>query len=230
MVAYVIFDCDGVLVDSELLSARAMSEAMGAIGLEVSPEECLRELLGRSLAYSVEYAGRRLGRPAPASFADDYRRRLYGLFRAELRPVAGVTQALDAIGLPRCVASSGEHERIRVALEATGLLDRFDGRIFSATDVARGKPAPDLFLHAAAQMGWEPRHCAVVEDSPIGVEAGRAAGMAVLAYAAATGAEALAARGGEVFASMAELPELIARLAGPGGGRHGDRGERRKDR
>lgn len=213
MIRHLIFDCDGVLVDSERLSARAMSEAMAAAGLEMTAEECMRELLGRSLAYSVEYAGRRLGRPAPDSFAPEYRRRLYELFRAELTPVEGVTEALDAIELDGCVASSGEPERIRIALEATDLLERFDGRIFSATEVERGKPAPDLFLHAAARMGWEPRACAVVEDSPIGVEAGRAAGMAVLGYAAATGVEALAARGARTFTSMGDLPTLVAELA-----------------
>ena len=216
MVRHLIFDCDGVLVDSEHLSAAAMSEAMATIGLDVTPEECMRDLLGRTLAYSIGYAERRLGGPVPDSFAPEYHRRLYALFRGELRPVDGVADALDAIDLPSCVASSGEHERIRVALEATGLLHRFDGRIFSATEVARGKPAPDLFLHAAERMGWDPRECAVIEDSPIGVEAGRAAGMAVLGYATATGVEALAAAGARPFTSMADLPRLVARLASRG--------------
>jgi HAD superfamily hydrolase (TIGR01509 family) len=213
VVRYVICDCDGVLVDSEHLSARAMSDAMAAVGLQMTPEECKRELLGRSLAYSVEYAGSRLGRAAPVSFAPDYRRRLYRLFAEELQPVAGVADALDEIALPTCVASSGEHERIRIALGATGLLDRFDGRIFSATEVARGKPAPDLFLHAAERMGWQPERCLVVEDSPIGVEAARAAGMTVFGYAATANSPALEARGARAFASMEELPGLVAALS-----------------
>lgn len=127
--------------------------------------------------------------------------------------VSGIAEALDgldAAGVPYCVASSGDHERIRAGLRAAGLSDRFDdARIFSADDVGRGKPWPDLFLHAAAQMGFEPATTVVVEDSPAGVQAGRAAGMRVLGYSARTPAQALRDEGAEPFDAMAELPNLL---------------------
>jgi HAD superfamily hydrolase (TIGR01509 family) len=132
---------------------------------------------------------------------------MFAAFEAELEPVAGVVEALDAIDLESCVASSGPPEKIRWTLGHTGLLDRFDDRIFSATEVEHGKPAPDLFLHAAARMGWDPAECAVVEDSPAGVEAALAAGMTALGYAGWTPAERL--DGARVFTDMAELPALL---------------------
>ncbi len=124
----------------------------------------------------------------------------------------GVVDALDRIGLPSCVASSGPHHKMAVTLRRTALWERFEGRIFSATEVRRGKPAPDLFLHAARQMGFDPAQTAVVEDSVPGVLAARAAGMRALAYAGDSDAdaEALAEAGGETFRDMAELPGLLA--------------------
>ena len=132
---------------------------------------------------------------------------MFAAFKRELQPVPGIVAALDAIALPTCVASSSAHPRIRTALRATGLLKRFEGRIFSSTDVEHGKPAPDLFLHAAAAMGAEPERCVVVEDAPTGVQAGLAAGMTVLGYAGLTPPEQL--EGARVFTSMEELPALV---------------------
>jgi HAD superfamily hydrolase (TIGR01509 family) len=132
---------------------------------------------------------------------------MFAAFETELAPVPGVVQALDAIALESCVASSGPPEKIRWTLGHTGLLDRFEGRIFSATEVEHGKPAPDLFLHAAATMGWEPGDCAVVEDSGAGVQAALAAGMTPFGYAAVTPAAQL--EGARVFTAMAELPGLL---------------------
>ncbi len=132
---------------------------------------------------------------------------MFAAFETELRPVPGIAAALDAITLPNCVASSASIEKMRVTLGQTGLWDRFEGRIFSATEVEHGKPAPDLFLHAASSMGWEPADCAVVEDSPAGVKAGLAAGMTVFGYAGTTPAALL--EGARVFTDMAELPALL---------------------
>jgi HAD superfamily hydrolase (TIGR01509 family) len=205
----VIFDCDGVLVDSEPLSNRALSEALRKIGLDVSVEESMATFMGRSWADCVALVEERLGAPAPAGFADDYRRRRDRLFRERLRPVPGIERALSELPVECCVASSGEHERIRLALELTGLAARFDGRVFSATEVERGKPAPDLFLHAAARMGWEPARCAVVEDTVVGVKAALAAGMRAFGFAAHTDAEALGEAGAIVFVTMDELPRLL---------------------
>jgi HAD superfamily hydrolase (TIGR01509 family) len=203
----VIFDCDGVLVDSEAISNRILAEQLTAIGLPMTPEGSVAAFMGRSWQTIVGEVERRLGRPLPEDFSRRYLEVTFEAFAEQLEPVPGVLAALDAIDLPMCVASSGTHEKIRFTLGHTGLLERFDGRIFSATDVEHGKPAPDLFLHAAAAMGWEPRDCAVVEDSPAGVEAARAAGMTALGYAA----DGTAARldGARVFTDMAELPGLL---------------------
>ena len=203
----VIFDCDGVLVDSEPISNRILAERLSAIGLPTTTEESIRDYMGRSWASCESLIEQRLGRPLPEDFADGYHEELYAALRSEVEPVAGVVAALDAIAAPVCVASSGSHEKIRTSLGTTGLLARFEGRIFSATDVEHGKPAPDLFLHAATAMGHEPADCVVVEDSPAGVAAGRAAGMTVLGYAALTPRAEL--EGARVFASMAELPALL---------------------
>ena len=205
----VIFDCDGVLVDSEPLSNRILAERLSGIGLPTTAERSMAEYMGRSWASCQALIEQRLGRTLPHDFADGYHEELYAALRSEVEPVAGVVAALDAIGTPACVASSGSHEKIRTSLGATGLLERFDGRIFSATEVEHGKPAPDLFLHAARSLGAEPARCVVVEDATAGVQAGRAAGMVVLGYAGLTAPELLAAEGASVFASMAELPALI---------------------
>ena len=205
----VIFDCDGVLVDSEPLSNRILAERLTAAGLPTSTEDSVRDYMGRSWATVAAHAAERLGRPLPDDFAEGYHAELYATFARELEPIAGIHAALDRIGVPTCVASSGSHERIRRSLSATGLLERFEGRIFSATDVEHGKPAPDLFLHAAARMGAAPERCVVVEDSPAGVQAGRAAGMTVLGYAGLTDADQLRAVGAETFERMADLPALV---------------------
>jgi HAD superfamily hydrolase (TIGR01509 family) len=205
----VIFDCDGVLVDSEPLSNRILAERLTAIGLPTTVEEAIRDYMGRSWKSDQEVIEGRLGRPLPDGWVDAYHAEVIAAFATELRPVEGIAAALDAIETPSCVASSSAHPRIRAALDACGLLGRFEGRIFSATDVEHGKPAPDLFLHAARSCGTEPGRCVVVEDAPPGAEAGRRAGMDVLGYAGLTAPELLAAEGARVFTSMAELPALI---------------------
>ncbi|MGH2969800.1 MAG: HAD family hydrolase [Solirubrobacteraceae bacterium] len=205
----VILDCDGVLVDSEPISNRILAERLTAIGLPTTVEQSMRDYMGRSWKSNLELIERRLGAPPPAGFAERYHGELFAAFERELRPVPGVAAALDRIALPQCVASSGAHDRIRAALRAGGLLERFDGRIFSAADVEHGKPAPDLFRHTARRMGAEPARCVVVEDSPAGARAGRAAGMTVLGYAELTAAGELEAEGALAFGSMAELPGLV---------------------
>ncbi len=202
----VIFDCDGVLVDSEPLSNQALAEALTAAGHPIDAEEATRTFMGRSLLSCEAIMRERFG--AVPDYLADYERRLQLAFEASLEPVPGVVAALDTIDLPTCVASSGPHYKMRLSLGLVGLYDRFAGRIFSATEVANGKPAPDLFLHADAKMAFAPADCTVVEDSPVGVQAARAAGMRVLGYAGRTDAAALAAADA-VFADMAQLPALI---------------------
>jgi len=203
----VIFDCDGVLVDSEPISNRVLAEALTGIGLPMTAEESTATFMGRSWASLVEIVEGRLGRAVPADLRARYLDRIFAAFERELQPVPGIAAALDRIALPWCVASSSSHEKMRFTLGHTGLLERFEGRLFSATEVTQGKPAPDLFLHAAARMGWAPEQCAVVEDSAPGVQAALAAGMTALAYAGRTDPALLA--GARVFTRMAELPALL---------------------
>ncbi len=208
----IIFDCDGVLVDSELLSNRVLTQMLGEIGLPMSLEDIIATFMGHSMAACVDIIEQRTGRPLPSTFVADFRDRTFDVFRRELRPVAGIEAVLDAIDRPFCVASSGPPEKIQLTLSTTGLMPRFTGRIFSAVEVARGKPHPDLFLHAAQMMGVTPARCVVVEDSVRGVQAAVAAGMRVLGFADLTDADELAAAGADVFRSMDQLPALLAQL------------------
>jgi HAD superfamily hydrolase (TIGR01509 family) len=204
-----IFDCDGVLVDSEPIANRVLSQALIAEGLDTDYAETTAETTGLSMASVLAWAEGRLGRGLPAGFVERVQDATFAAFRRELAPVPGVSEALARIELPVCVASSGEIEKIRLSLGLTGLLERFEGRIFSAAEVARGKPFPDLFLHAAQTLGVAPKGCAVIEDSLPGVRAARAAGMTVLGYAGAGDQAALAAAGAHAFTDMAELPDLL---------------------
>jgi HAD superfamily hydrolase (TIGR01509 family) len=207
---HLILDCDGVLVDSEPLSNQALAETLTELGLPFTAERSTAEFMGRSWTSVLSRLGELFGAEVPADLSERYRARMFAAFAAGLEPVPGVIEALAAIDVPACVASSGDLEKIRFTLGRCGLLERFEGRIFSATEVARGKPAPDLFLHAADAMGWEPTACTVVEDSPTGVVAGRAAGMRVLGYAGRTDAGALSGAGASaVFSDMAALPGLL---------------------
>jgi HAD superfamily hydrolase (TIGR01509 family) len=211
----VIFDCDGVLVDTEPLANASLSRALRAQGLDWSPEETIRRLMGLSLKSCVEICEAELGRKLPDDFLDTMQAYTYQSFRdAPLQPIPGVREAIVALqkgGYDTCVASSGSPEKMRFTLGLTGLWDLFDGRIFSASQVPRGKPFPDLFLHAALSMNVQPFDCVVVEDSVPGVRAARSAGMRALAYAGEPYAnrDALQQAGGEPFDTMKCLPELV---------------------
>jgi HAD superfamily hydrolase (TIGR01509 family) len=209
--ALLILDCDGVLVDSERLAVRIDVQVMAALGWVMTEAEIIERFVGRSDESIAKDIEAHLGRPLPASWITDFQHLYRAAFAEELKPVPGVVEALNQITLPTCVASSGSHDKMRYTLGLTGLYERFAGRIFSARDVARGKPAPDLFLHAAARMGVDPAACAVVEDSRYGVEAARAAGMLAFGFAGGlTPAERLRGPGTIVFSDMLELPGLVA--------------------
>ncbi len=211
----VIFDCDGVLVDSEPIANACFARALAREGLDWSVEETMRRLMGRSMKSCVEIVEGALGSSLPADFVERLQTETMQAFRdAPLTPVSGIVEAIDAIeaaGIATCVASSGGLDKMRVTLGITGLWQRFEGRIFSSTEVPRGKPFPDLFLHAALRMDVQPFACTVVEDSLPGVQAARAAGMRALAYVRATHIDgrALQAAGGQAFESMADLPALV---------------------
>jgi HAD superfamily hydrolase (TIGR01509 family) len=205
----IIFDNDGVLVDSEPVANQVLASLLTEYGFPCTPEESIATFMGHSMPQVRAMVEERLGRPVPADLEARYIAQLFPTFERSLRPIPGIEDALRAIDQTVCVASSGTHERIRLTLGATGLWDRFGGRVFSAQDVVRGKPAPDLFLHAAASLGVDPRRCAVVEDSPAGVTGANAAGMTSFGFARLVPAERLGHATGAVFSDMRRLPGLL---------------------
>ncbi len=213
----VIFDCDGVLVDSEPIAMRLLLETLGEAGLVMTPEAASELFLGRSLASMRAVLAEDFGLTLSDAALAGMRRRLYAAFEAELRPIPGVAEVLAALPMPFCVASSSQPERIELSLKVAGLWPRFEGRMFSATEVPRGKPAPDLFLYAARCMGYAPAACLVVEDSPAGIAAAKAAGMRVVAFTGGSHAstdahrDAIAAAGPDaVIHDMRSLMTLAA--------------------
>lgn len=206
----VIFDCDGVLVDSERIAIRVDAIVLADLGWPLSEAEIIERFVGRSEENFVREIEAHLGHPLPRRWEDAYQHLYADAFEKDLQAVDGVVDALDQITTLTCVASSGGHEKIRRSLRLTNLYERFKGRIFSASEVANGKPAPDLFLHAAACLGVPPARCAVVEDSRYGVEAARAAGMAAFGYAGGvTPPHWLEGSGTVVFSDMRALPGLL---------------------
>ncbi|MFD5814977.1 HAD family hydrolase [Streptomyces sp. NPDC059618] len=208
----IIFDNDGVLVDSEPISNTLLAAHLTELGHPTSYEDSLRDYMGSAMHRVHDLVLERTGRRLPDDFDDVFHARVFAAFERELKPVPGAEQVLEKLaadGVPYCVASSGSHERIRVGHRTTGLDRWFDAsRVFSSQDVGRGKPAPDLFLHAAERMGVRPERCAVVEDSPLGVQAANAAGMDVYGFTAMTPAERLTGAT-QLFADMGELADLL---------------------
>lgn len=205
-----IFDCDGVLVDSEELGTRVLLDAareQGPLAMDLS--EAVPLFRGRKMAECVALLSERVGKPFPEDFTARFRVRQAEVFRQELQPIPGVREALQQITLPMCVASNGPREKIALSLSVTGLLPFFDGRIFSSYELQTWKPDPGLYLHAAAASQVAPEKCAVVEDSGLGIRAGRAAGMPVFAYTAAGDSPEFHLPGVIPFAHMTELPRLL---------------------
>jgi HAD superfamily hydrolase (TIGR01509 family) len=209
----VLFDLDGVLVDSEPISTRVLMAVLAEVGLPMDGAAAEQRFLGRSRGESVAFIEQQLGRAVPQDFVANWQAQVFAAFRQELKPVPGIAAALDQLTVPFCVASGSDPARIQLSLELAGLLPRFEGRIFSAAQVARGKPAPDLFLFAARSLGAAPARCVVVEDSLPGVQAAVAAGMPVLGYAARNPAALLAQAGAITFDDMTRLPGLIEQLS-----------------
>jgi beta-phosphoglucomutase-like phosphatase (HAD superfamily) len=210
----IIFDCDGVLVDSEPLALRVNAEMLAELGWHAGDDEIIDRFLGRSLTSNVATVEEHIGRPLPTDWLDRFIAKIDAAHEAELAAVAGITEALDTIDgwdVTTCIASSGRHNKIRHSLALVGLAGRFGDRIFSATDVTHGKPAPDLFLHAAARLGVTPERCVVIEDSQYGVQAARSAGMYAYGFAGGlTPAAWLEGPGTTVFSDMRKLPELLS--------------------
>jgi len=214
----VIFDCDGVLVDSEVISCRAHAQTLTHHGYPITEEEVLERFLGRSMRQSIREVETELGRRLPDDFHSQVYAEIFRLFAASLQATPHIGAALDQISLPICVASSGPPEKISTSLNHVGLYDRFAPHIFSAVQVRHGKPAPDLFLFAAERLRAAPARCLVIEDSLAGIEGALAAGMTVLGFhggshcRAGYGDRLHAAGAAAVFDDMRELPELVRRI------------------
>jgi HAD superfamily hydrolase (TIGR01509 family) len=209
----VIFDCDGVLADSEPLANRVSAEMIREEGLDISAEECVRRFVGLNLEAMVPVIEADLGRRLRHDWVERLTARLIGAFAREMQPIPGAIEALRAVsamGLPWRVASNSSHEEMSAKFSAMGISGLVHGRLHSYTDVAQGKPAPDLFLAAAAAEGIAPEHCVVIEDSVTGARAAAAAGMPCLGFAPHGEDARLRAVGAELFASMFDLPALIA--------------------
>jgi HAD superfamily hydrolase (TIGR01509 family) len=217
--ALVIFDCDGVLVDSEPISNHVLAGCLTRAGLPTSGAQATREYRGRLMSDVVARAEARLGAPLPPGFVAAYERARASAFERELQPVAGAAEAVRALtgaGVGVCVASQGTLEKTELTLGLTGLRGLFEaGALFSAAAVARGKPHPDLFLHAARAMGADPRRTVVVEDTAIGVSAAVAAGMRVVGYAAEGDEAALDDGRAQMIHALAELPAVLGVAPAP---------------
>ncbi len=211
----VIFDCDGVLVDSEPIANALLCEAINALGQPMTIAQTRERFVGRSMTDVMQLIEGLTGKSLPPRWLDQLQARTYAAFQAQLTPIAHISTTLAQLAekrQPLCVASSGSLEKIALSLRCTNLAGFFGDRIFSSSMVARGKPYPDLFLHAADKMGAAPADCIVVEDSVPGVTAAQAAGMTVLAYGADPDADpnALQTAGGRLFHDMRDLPQLVA--------------------
>lgn len=207
----VIWDCDGVLIDSERLAVRTESQILTELGWPLTEADVVELFVGRSSRHMQTVIEEKLGRPV--DWKVQFEQRVREACERELEPVDGVIDALDAIDIPSCVASSSSHAMLNFKLGLTGLAERFAGRIYSADDVAHGKPDPAVFLFAATSMGVAPERCAVIEDSVSGVEAGVAAGMSVFAFSGGvTSAQKLQRDGVSLFSTMHLLPGMLSQV------------------
>ncbi len=205
----IIFDCDGVLVDSEVLSNQVLVDMAVALGFDIDLAFALKYFSGRSLKSCTDYIEQTAGRKLPDDFITHYRAKSYQVFKTHLKPVAGVHNLLPRLAVPYCVASSGPLEKIRLNLTTTKLMRYFEGKVFSSYEINSWKPEPDIFLYAAKQMGFAPCDCLVIEDSIAGVEAAKAGGFGVLAYAPDMADNVFAGTDIKTFSDMGRLAELL---------------------
>jgi HAD superfamily hydrolase (TIGR01509 family) len=206
----VIFDCDGVVVDSERIVHDVFGAFIRSLGVQFNDTEMFERFLGLRLAECLGVVEQITGRPVPPGVLDRYRAERDRVLREQVQPVEGIREVLEGLTIPYCIASSGDIDKMRITLGATKLLPFFEGRFYSATEVPRGKPAPDVFLLAAQRMVAVPSRCVVIEDSVNGVLAGSAAGMTVFGFAGLTAPAKLADAGAAlVFTHMRELPTLL---------------------
>lgn len=208
-----------MLVDSERITNTVFAKMLSELGLSISLDHMYEHFMGRPMTQCLELIAVKLGKPPPPDFEEQYKKRARVALEKKLRPILGVPEMLDELKIPYCVASSGTHDKMRTTLGITGLLSRFHGRLYSVTEVAHGKPAPDVFLYAAAQCGVEASACAVIEDTPTGVAAGVAAGMTVFGYTGLLSADRLRMAG--AYYTFDDMHKLIGLLNGKGSHKQG---------
>jgi HAD superfamily hydrolase (TIGR01509 family) len=207
----IIFDCDGVLVDSEIITAKVLVSMANTLGLQLDLDLIAQEFMGRSLNDIMRHLDVLANGGLPPNFESEYRRKTYKAFKTELKPIAGIHSVLQNLEVPFCVASSGPLEKIRNNLTTTGLIDAFQNRMFSCYEIKSWKPNPDIFLHAAKNMGFKPGECVVVEDSLVGVQAALAGGFDVFLYSKIGNNQQVDIQEVIVFEDMNELGILLSR-------------------
>ncbi|GAB5553563.1 MAG: HAD family hydrolase [Saprospiraceae bacterium] len=205
----IIFDCDGVLVDSEAISNAVLLSMAKELGAKITLEYAEQEFSGKSLKSAFDDIEQHLGRNLPASFEKEYRQRTYEAFKTQIQPVKGIHEVINALSVPFCVASSGPLEKIKLNLKTTELLDKFEGRIFSSYEIGSWKPDPGIFEYAAAKMGFKPEECVVIEDSVAGVQAAKKGGFDVFGFGNQRTYAALEEEGAQVFFKMENLLGLL---------------------
>ena len=205
----IIFDCDGVLVDSESITARIFQQMASELGLEIDFETAIEQFAGYSMQENMDFLEKSIKGDLPVYFEKEFRKRTYKVFLQDLKPVEGIHEFIEKVRVPFCVASSGPSEKIRLNLTITNLIDRFNGNIFSSYDIGSWKPDPEIFLFAAKEMGFTPDECIVIEDSISGIKAAKAGGFRVYALANEKKNSKFKELGATVFSSMEELHFLI---------------------
>ncbi|AWG21970.1 haloacid dehalogenase [Flavobacterium faecale] len=205
----ILFDCDGVIVDSESISNLTLIEMAQTVGVTLTEEFVMDHFLGKSLAFCFKYIQDQANQKLPANFETEFRDRTFHAFKTRLQPIPGIHALLNKIDIDYCVASNGPREKIIVNLTTVHLLDKFEGKIFSAYDINSWKPNPELYLHAAKKMGYSIADCVVIEDSPAGVQAALAGGFAVFGYINAHNKVAFEEMKIPVFDNMEQLDQLL---------------------
>ena len=204
----IIFDCDGVLVDSEVLANQVLVDMVKALGFNIELKFALKHFTGRSLMVCMEIIERKIDKKLPNGFVDQYRQNSYQVFGDHLQPIKGVHNLLSKLHIPYCVASSGPLEKVKRNLTTVGLAEKFTGRMFSSYEIESWKPEPDIFLHAAKQMGFMPNDCIVIEDSLVGVEAAKTGGFDVMVYVPDGQENVFKNMGVTIFSDMGALGRL----------------------
>lgn len=206
----IIFDCDGVLVDSEAISARVFQAMISELGFEVDFETVLEQITGTSMKENLLFISEIINGDLPASFENEFRKRSYEAFKTDIKPLNGIPELLKKIKVPVGVASSGPVEKIRLNLTTTNLIHFFGENIFSSYEIGSWKPDPQIYLHAAKKMGFKPEECAVIEDSLPGIQAAKAGGFDVFGFATEKSKILFKEAGAIVFSNLSDLARLLA--------------------